>query len=125
VESGFIEDAFADYFASQGLFNDPTAVDGRSDNGSFIAEGIPAGGLFTGAEQPKTEAQVAQYGGIAGAQLDPCYHAAWDTFAGTAPGRARPAPGFGLVALDQMSDATAHAALFFSKTKVNVRNTPN
>jgi Zn-dependent M28 family amino/carboxypeptidase len=93
VESGFIEDAFADYFASQGLFNDPTAVDGRSDNGSFIAEGIPAGGLFTGAEQPKTEAQVAQYGGIAGAQLDPCYHAVWDTFAGSAPGRARPRRG--------------------------------
>jgi hypothetical protein len=29
------------------------------------------------------------------------------------------------VALDQMSDAAAHAVLFFSKTKVDVRNTPN
>ena len=73
--SGYIEDVFVDYFASQGLFNEPTAFDGRSDYGPFIAEGIPAGGLFTGAEQPKTAAQVAQYGGIAGAQLDPCYHA--------------------------------------------------
>ena len=57
--SGFIEDVFVDYFASQGLFNEPTAFDGRSDYGPFIADGIPAGGLFTGAEQPKTAAQVA------------------------------------------------------------------
>ena len=95
--SGFIEDVFVDYFASQGLFNEPTAFDGRSDYGPFIADGIPAGGLFTGAEEPKTAAQVAQYGGIADAQLDPCYHAACDTFAGTGGGpgatRARARPG--------------------------------
>ncbi len=120
--SGLIEDVFVDYFASQGLFNEPTAFDGRSDYGPFIADGIPAGGLFTGAEQPKTAAQVAQYGGIAGAQLDPCYHAACDTFAGTGGATA---PGLGLRALDEMSDAAAHTVLFFSKTKVNVRNTPN
>ena len=84
--SGLIEDVFVDYFASQGLFNEPTAFDGRSDYGPFIADGIPAGGLFTGAEQPKTAAQVAQYGGIVDAQLDPCYHVACDTFAGTGGG---------------------------------------
>jgi Zn-dependent M28 family amino/carboxypeptidase len=123
--SGFIEDVFVDYFASQGLFNEPTPFNGRSDYGPFIAEGIPAGGLFTGAEQPKTEAQVLQYGGIAGAQFDPCYHIACDTFAGTGDGPDATAPGLALVALDQMSDATAHAVLFFSKTKVDVRNTPN
>jgi Zn-dependent M28 family amino/carboxypeptidase len=123
--SGFIEDVFVDYFASQGLFNEPTAFDGRSDYGPFIADGIPAGGLFTGAEAPKTAAQVAQYGGIVDAQLDPCYHAACDTFAGTGDGPGATAPGLGIVALDQMSDATAHAVLFFSKTKVDVRNTPN
>jgi Zn-dependent M28 family amino/carboxypeptidase len=123
--SGFIEDVFVDYFASQGLFNEPTAFDGRSDYGPFIAEGIPAGGLFTGAEQPKTAQQVAQYGGIVDAQLDPCYHAACDTFAGTGDGPGAAAPGLALVALDEMSDAAAHAVLFFSKTKVDVRNTPN
>jgi Zn-dependent M28 family amino/carboxypeptidase len=123
--SGFIEDVFVDYFASQGLFNEPTAFDGRSDYGPFIADGIPAGGLFTGAEQPKTPAQVAQYGGIAGAQYDPCYHVACDTFAGTGDGPGATAPGLGIVALDQMSDAAAHTILFFSKTKVDVRNTPN
>ncbi len=66
--SGFIEDVFVDYFAIQGLFNEPTAFDGRSDYGPFIADGIPAGGLFTGAEVPKTPEQVQQYGGIAGAR---------------------------------------------------------
>ena len=57
--SGLIEDVFVEYFASQGLFNEPTAFDGRSDYGPFIADGIPAGGLFTGAEEPKTAEQVA------------------------------------------------------------------
>jgi len=123
--SGLIEDVFLDYFASQGLFNEPTAFDGRSDYGPFIAEGIPAGGLFTGAEVPKTAAQVAQYGGIVDAQLDPCYHAPCDTFAGSGSGAGATAPGLGLVALDQMSDAAAHTVLFFSKTKLDVRNTPN
>ncbi len=123
--SGLIEDVFVDYFASQGLFNEPTAFDGRSDYGPFIADGIPAGGLFTGAEQPKTPAQVVQYGGIADAQYDPCYHAACDTFAGTGDGPGATAPGLGIIALDQMSDAAAHAVLFLSKTKVDVRNTPN
>jgi hypothetical protein len=41
------------------------------------------------------------------------------------PAAAPTAPGHGLVALDQMSDAVAHAVLFFSKTKLDVRNTPN
>jgi hypothetical protein len=33
---------FLDYFASQGLATKPTAFDGRSDDGPFIAAGIPA-----------------------------------------------------------------------------------
>jgi Zn-dependent M28 family amino/carboxypeptidase len=123
--SGFIEDVFVDYFAAKGLFNEPTPFDGRSDYGPFIAQGIPAGGLFTGAEVPKTEEQVAQYGGIAGAQFDPCYHDACDTYVGTGDGPDATAPGLGLVALDQMSDAAAHALLVMSNTRVDVRNTPN
>ena len=42
---------------------------------------IPAGGLFTGAEVPKTAEQASIWGGTVGAQFDPCYHAACDTFA--------------------------------------------
>ena len=66
-----------------GLANDPTPFDGRSDYGPFIAAGIPAGGLFTGAEGIKTSAQQATYGGTTGTQYDDCYHLACDTFAGT------------------------------------------
>lgn len=102
--SGAIEQIFLDYFASQGLANDPTPFNGRSDYGPFIAAGIPAGGLFTGAEGVKTAAQAATYGGTAGAQYDPCYHLACDTFANNSN-----------TALDQMSDAVAHAVLLFSK----------
>ena len=50
---------FNDYFAGQGLASEPTAFDGRSDYGPFIAVGIPAGGLFTGAEGIKTAEQAA------------------------------------------------------------------
>ena len=41
-------------------------------------DGIAFGGLFTGAEELKTEEQAARYGGTAGIALDPCYHAACD-----------------------------------------------
>ena len=52
-----IEQVFLTYFAEYagGLPTEPTAFDGRSDYGPFIAVGIPAGGLFTGAEGIKTE----------------------------------------------------------------------
>ncbi len=102
--SGAIEQLFLDYFASQGLANAPTPFNGRSDYGPFIAAGIPAGGLFTGAEGIKTAEQASIYGGTAGQQYDPCYHLACDTFANNSN-----------TALDQMSDAVAHAVLLFSK----------
>ena len=102
--SGEIERVFRDYFDSQGLPTEPTPFSGRSDYGPFIEVGIPAGGLFTGAEGIKTTAQVATYGGTAGQQYDPCYHLACDTFANNSD-----------TALDQMSDAVAHTVLYFSK----------
>ena len=102
--SGAIEQLFLDYFASQSLANAPTPFNGRSDYGPFIAAGIPAGGLFTGAEGVKTAEQAAIYGGTAGANYDPCYHLACDTYANNSN-----------TALDQMSDAVAHSVLLFSK----------
>jgi Zn-dependent M28 family amino/carboxypeptidase len=100
-----IEEVFLDFFADEGLETEPTAFDGRSDYGPFIAVGIPAGGLFTGAEGIKTDEQAATYGGTAGDQYDPCYHLACDTFA-----------NISLEALDQMSDAAAHSVLTFAMT---------
>ena len=77
--SGGIEKIFTDYFASRGLASSPTEFSGRSDYGPFIAQGVPAGGLFTGAEAIKTAAEAATYGGAAGEQYDPCYHTYCDT----------------------------------------------
>jgi len=100
-----IEDLFVDFYDDRGLESEPTAFDGRSDYGPFIAEGvdIPAGGLFTGAEGIKTDAQVAVYGGVAGEQYDPCYHEACDTFANN-----------NNAVLDLNSDAIAFATLTYA-----------
>ena len=130
--SDIIEHVFNQYFESQGLAYEGTAFTGRSDYGPFIAEGIPAGGLFTGAEEPKTAAQVARYGGVQGAWLDPCYHQACDTLStllGSPPLTANgfvPLPadqraaaaaalaGNGMVGFDQMADAAAHATWYLT-----------
>ena len=75
-----IEDVYESYYTLVGEPYDDTEFSGRSDYEAFIFAGIPSGGLFTGAEEPKTAAQQAIWGGTTGAQLDPCYHAACDTF---------------------------------------------
>ena len=110
--SGRIESVFVDYFTSQGLATEPTEFDGRSDYDAFINAGIPAGGLFTGAEGIKTAAQAAIYGGTAGVAYDPCYHQACDTIANLSS-----------TALDQMSDAIAHSTLVFAMTNSSVSGT--
>ncbi len=110
--SGVIEGVYLDYFESQGLPVEATAFSGRSDYGPFIAVGIPAGGLFTGAEGIKTEEQVEIYGGTAGEQYDPCYHLACDTF-----------DNISLEVLDQNSDAVAHSVLTFAMTTSSVNGT--
>eukprot|EP00004_Rigifila_ramosa_P011501 TRINITY_DN2466_c0_g1_i1.p1 TRINITY_DN2466_c0_g1~~TRINITY_DN2466_c0_g1_i1.p1 ORF type:complete len:536 (-),score=151.05 TRINITY_DN2466_c0_g1_i1:47-1615(-) len=52
---------------------------GRSDFVPFAEAGIPAGGLFTGADALKTADQRLKFGGWANAALDPCYHLPCDT----------------------------------------------
>jgi Zn-dependent M28 family amino/carboxypeptidase len=111
--SGAVEDVFLDYFANVvELPVEPTAFDGRSDYDAFINVGIPAGGLFTGAEETKTAEQAAIYGGTAGLALDPCYHQACDDI-----------DNLSTDALDEMSDAAAHATLTFALTKSAVQGT--
>ncbi|KAK7550239.1 hypothetical protein IWX49DRAFT_235966 [Phyllosticta citricarpa] len=73
------EALFEDYFKDKGLPSQPTEFNGRSDYGPFLDAGIPAGGLFTGAEQTKTAEEAAKYGGQAGVATDANYHAAGDT----------------------------------------------
>ncbi len=101
--SGQIEQDFHDYFAAEGLASGETAFSGRSDYGPFIAEGIAAGGLFTGAEGIKTDEQATLFGGVAGAAYDACYHAACDD-----------TNNLSIEALDQMSDAVAHLTVTYA-----------
>jgi Zn-dependent M28 family amino/carboxypeptidase len=103
--SAQIEQIFLDWFDSQGLATDPTAFDGRSDYGPFIARGAPAGGLFTGAEGIKTQAQADVYGGVAGEAYDRCYHQACDTIS-----------NLNNTAFDQMSDGAATALVTLANT---------
>ncbi|MFI7706907.1 M28 family metallopeptidase [Nonomuraea sp. NPDC049480] len=77
--SDVIEEDFEKFFAGHGQPYKATAFTGRSDYGPFIAVGIPSGGLFTGAEELKTEEEAAIFGGTAGIPLDPCYHSVCDT----------------------------------------------
>jgi Zn-dependent M28 family amino/carboxypeptidase len=97
---------FTDYFASQGLASEPTEFSGRSDCGPFIAVGIPAGGLFSGAEGIKTEEQAAVYGGTAGIPYDPCYHQPCDDIT-----------NLSTRALFELGDAAAHAVLTLARTR--------
>ncbi len=94
-----LTDLFAAYFETQGLAWEPIDLTGHADHGPFVAAGIPTGGLFSGGSEPKTDAQAAAFGGSAGAFADACSHLACDTIANLSD-----------VALDQMSDAVAHAA---------------
>jgi Zn-dependent M28 family amino/carboxypeptidase len=75
-----IEDTFESFYTWAGEPYDDAQFSGRSDYQAFILNDIPAGGLFTGAEVPKTAEQQAIWGGTTGAQYDPCYHLACDTF---------------------------------------------
>jgi Zn-dependent M28 family amino/carboxypeptidase len=104
--SAQIEDIFNKYFANQGLASEPTAFDGRSDYGPFIAVGIPAGGLFSGAEGVKTAEQATVYGGTADVAYDACYHQACDTV-----------NNLNTKALFELGDAAAHAVLTLARTK--------
>ncbi|NDU73151.1 M20/M25/M40 family metallo-hydrolase [Actinomadura sp. DSM 109109] len=107
--SGAIEKAFNDYFGKRKLPTDPTPFNGRSDYNAFITVGIPAGGLFTGAEGIKTPEQAKRYGGTAGLAYDPCYHQACDRY-----------DNVNLKGFDQMIDGTAAVTELFAHSTLTV-----
>ena len=98
-----IEDVYESYYTLVGEPYDDSEFSGRSDYQAFIQNGIPAAGLFTGAEVPKTAAQQAIWGGTTGAQFDPCYHLACDDY-----------DNISLHALEVNSDLVAFAQLTFA-----------
>jgi Zn-dependent M28 family amino/carboxypeptidase len=111
--SAAIEDLYESYYTMIGEPYDDTQFSGRSDYQAFIVNGIPSGGLFTGAEQLKTAEQQAIWGGTTGAQFDPCYHLACDTFANV-----------NLHALEVNSDLVAFAMLTFGFSTESVNGVP-
>ena len=144
--SANIETTFEDYFASQELASEPTAFDGRSDYDAFITAGIPAGGLFTGAEDAKEADEVALYGGLATfdgepVSYDPCYHQACDSLDPVGDGADAELyaaindsydgalewngviSNINTLALDEMSDAVAHAILTYAMSTSSVSGT--
>jgi Zn-dependent M28 family amino/carboxypeptidase len=104
-----IEDLFESYYTSVGQPYDDAEFSGRSDYEAFILNGIPAGGLFTGAEEVKTPQQQAIWGGVAGQSLDQCYHQACDTI-----------DNVNTEALDVNIDAIALAVLVYSYSTESV-----
>ena len=138
--SGKVEEVLTAYWAKHGLSSEPIPFDGRSDYVGFVNRGIPSGGVFAGAEAPKTAEQVAMYGGVEGEQLDPCYHEACDnytTLTGQPPAEtmnvyeADPTPanlaiaqqqadalrGNALRSLKQFKGTLVHAVWYFARSK--------
>lgn len=107
--SAQIEKTFEAFFNMRGIPFKGTDFSGRSDYGPFIANGIPSGGLFTGAEGIKTAAEAALWGGVAGQQYDPCYHQACDTYDNN-----------NNAALDANSDAIAFSVLQYAMSTSDV-----
>lgn len=110
--SGNVEKVFVEYFNERNLLVEAIEFSGRSDYGPFIEAGIPAGGLFTGADGIKTEEQAQIYGGTASKPYDSYYHTSLDNL-----------ENISLEALDEMSDAVAHAVLTFAMTTSAVNGT--
>lgn len=116
--SAFIESVFSDYFSSVGLASHPTAFNGRSDYGPFVQVGIPAGGLFSGAEGRKTLELQRIYGGTANAPFDPCYHRACDDYDHTG---GNPEYAGALASLKELSEAATHAVHHIANIDRNIR----
>ena len=102
--SGEVRKVFKDFFASRDLKTETVDLKGGSDHGPFAAEGIPVGGLFSGAEGKKTGEQAEVYGGEAGVAYDGCYHEDCDDVSNLSK-----------EALDQLSDGAAYATYVFAQ----------
>jgi len=77
--SAGIERLFVGYLDGAGKPARDTAFDGRSDYDGFTLAGIPAGGLFAGAEVKMTGEEAQLWDGVADAPFDPNYHQKTDT----------------------------------------------
>ena len=77
--SAGIERLLVAYLKGAGKPAQDTDFTGRSDYDGFTQAGIPAGGLFAGAEEDMTREQAELWGGQEGKPFDPNYHKKSDT----------------------------------------------
>lgn len=106
--SAAIERLLKAYFDLRGAPVEGTEIDFRSDYAQFFEDGIAFGGLFTGAEDLKSEEQAQKFGGAANQPFDPCYHDACDDIS-----------NINMDALELHGDAMAFATSWLSlSTKV-------
>lgn len=94
--SDVLERILVEGLGAAGVTAEGADFTGRSDYGPFIKAGIPAGGIFTGAEERKAPDQAQAWGGQPGAAYDRCYHQACDRL-----------ENVDRVALDRNTDAVA------------------
>ncbi|AXH97775.1 peptidase M28 [Ornithinimicrobium avium] len=85
------------YDADESTYEAPVQV---PEGSAATEDGIPASGLFTGADGTKTPEEVALFGGTEGITYDPNYHAPADDI-----------DNVSMEALEIMSKAIAHATL--------------
>jgi Zn-dependent M28 family amino/carboxypeptidase len=74
-----ITDFLTNAMQSAGIDAEHEDVGGQSDHFSFAQAGIPTGGIFSGANELKTDVEASEFGGQAGEPRDACYHLACDT----------------------------------------------
>ncbi|KAJ2760502.1 hypothetical protein IWQ57_006290, partial [Coemansia nantahalensis] len=98
-----IQRLFESYFARHSYPHKLTDMVAGSDFVPFIDNGVPAGGVLTGAGELKSSDERRDYGGLARAALDTCYHRDCDTLL-----------NINMAALHQMSRAAMHAVAFLS-----------
>lgn len=79
--SAGIERTLVAYLDHAGKPARDTGFDGRSDYSAFTEAGVPAGGLFSGAEETMSKEEAEIWGGEANRPFDPNYHKSTDTFA--------------------------------------------
>jgi Zn-dependent M28 family amino/carboxypeptidase len=77
--SAGIERTLVAYLQGAGKPAEDIVFDGRSDYDGFTQAGVPAGGIFSGAESKMTNEQAERWAGQAGEPFDPNYHKASDT----------------------------------------------
>jgi Zn-dependent M28 family amino/carboxypeptidase len=111
--SGQIERAFADYFDAIGVPLERNDLEPTFEYSTFVANGIPSGGLYTGADGLKTEAQAAKWGGVVGQSFDPCFVMICDNLGNV-----------DRVALDRNSDAIAFVVGSYATSTEDVNGVP-